>query len=199
MSRYSGRHHRPRTGPPPVALRLLIAPALLLTLVACSNTLAPADETAAPVAERTVAVDVHSLLDAMLDPADENSVSAALAALPRPLTTTTRSVPSLHAPGVTDHVASLAFGDVTVEVYQPGTEARALLSAVQLDTGALEFDGLRVGMDAAELYRRFGRPVVATPGGVAFRVTPSATTPYELTASLAGDTVTALRWSAYLD
>jgi hypothetical protein len=41
--------------------------------------------------------------------------------------------------------------------------------------------------------------VSAAADVVAFRLTPAATTPYELSATLDGTVVTALQWSAYLD
>lgn len=197
------QHNGPRTvGSPHTALRLLLSPALALTLaltlIACSNTPAPTDQNASQSAP-AVQVDARSLLDAMLSPADENTVALAIASLPKALTTSTRAVANRHALGVTDRVASLAFGDVTVELYRPGSGARPLLSAAQLDTSVIKLDGLGVGMSAAELYQRLGRPAVASADHVVFRVYPAATTPYELSASLRDDTVTALRWSAYLD
>ncbi|HET8984919.1 MAG TPA: hypothetical protein VFN03_04070 [Trueperaceae bacterium] len=183
-------HHR--------LLRLLVAPVLTLALVACATTDVPHD--AAVDEERhAVVVDARSVLDAMLSPSGEDSAALAIAALPAPVATSTRTVPSLHAPGVTDTVSTLAFGDVTIEVYRPGAGTRPLLSSVRLDTDAVELDGLRVGMSLEDLYQRLGRPVSATADLVAFRMNPAATTPYELSASLRGDVVTTLRWSAYLD
>ena len=182
--------------PPRALLRLLVAPVLTLTLVACASTEAPQDASIDEAPRMTVLVDARSVLEAMLSPSGEDSATLAIAALPTPLTTTTREVASLHAPGATDTISALAFGDVTIEVYRPGMGARPLLSAVQLDTDALELAGLRVGMSFAELSSRLGRPVSVSEGTAAFRLTPPATTPYELSATLDGDVVTSLRWSA---
>ena len=135
----------------------------------------------------------------MLDPETEDAAAVAVAALPAPLTLTTRSAPNSHAVGVTDKVDRLAFGNVTVEVYRPGGGGRPLLSAVAVGAGTVSIDGLHVGMSVVELFERFGQPALTTNAQVVFRVVPSTTSPYELSASRAGDLVTALRWSAYLD
>jgi hypothetical protein len=180
------------------APRLLLTLVLTLSLSACSSTDAPQDASVG-ADQHTVAVDARSALQAMLAPSGEDSAALAIAALPTPLATTTRTVPSLHVRGASDTISTLLYPGVTIEVYRPGAGTRPLLSSVRLDTDAIELDGLRVGMSLDDLYRRLGRPVSTAADVVAFRLTPAATTPYELSATLDGTVVTALQWSAYLD
>ena len=178
--------------------RLLGASALALALVACSSTQAPTESTRTKLSSQVATVNAQALVNTMLNPAGENAVPEALATLPQPLGEVSRSVPNRHTPGVTDRIDSLDFGNVKLEVYRPGGGG-PLLSAVEVDTTAVTIAGLAVGMNVSELLVRFGRPEHATSDLVVFRFTPSASAPFQLSASLDDQIVTSLRWSAYLD
>lgn len=178
--------------------RLLGATALALALVACSSTQAPTEPTRTKSPSQVATVDAQALVTTMLNTAGENAVPEALATLPQPLGEVSRSVPNRHTPGVTDRVDSLDFGNVKLEVYRPGGGG-PLLSAVEVDTTAVTIAGLAVGMNVSELLVRLGQPEHATSDLVVFRFTPSASAPFQLSASLDDQIVTSLRWSAYLD
>lgn len=128
---------------------LFVAAVAAATLVACSE---PDPELLeSQTATRSAAViDVHPLLDAMLDPQDAGSAARALAALPQPQSATRLSVRNRHQPRQQDVLEVRFYEGTAVEVYEVAATGATFIKSVTVSGAQNEFMGLVVGMPLSE-------------------------------------------------
>lgn len=175
----------------------LLALSVGLVLAACSN-----PDTAKPSAASAAAprVSLRHALDAMVRPATPSTAQRFLASLPPPVSASERQVVNPHDRRRQDVVRTLHYRGLELTVYQVSATGSRFPVAVTVTSPAYgSADGLQVGMGRAGVRAALGDPSAGTAGRWLYRVAPARSAPYQLTVRFEGDTVVALRWSAYLD
>ena len=175
----------------------LLALGLGLVLGACSN---PDNATLNAASTAATSVSLPRALDAMLRPNTPSTAEHFLASLPQPVTADERRVANPIDPRRSDVVRTLHFAGLDLAVYHVSATGARFPMAVTVTSAAYHSaDGLHVGMRRGDVQALLGSPSARTAGTWLYRVEAPRSAPYQLTVRFDGDTVAALRWSAYLD